>query len=49
MEGVKMCLSSQMAVLFEADIQKLIPRYKRLNSDGDYVEKLLKYVCIFCT
>jgi hypothetical protein len=39
MEGVKTWLSSQAADLFDAGINKLIPRYKCLNSDGDYVEK----------
>jgi hypothetical protein len=47
MEGVKTWLSSQAADFFDTGIQKLIPRYKCLNSDGDYVEKYLKHVRIF--
>jgi hypothetical protein len=39
MEGVKTWLSSQAADFFDTGTQKLIPRYKRLNSGGDYVEK----------
>jgi hypothetical protein len=46
-EGVKKWLSSQAADFFHKGIQKLIPRYKCLNSGGDYVEKHLKYVRIF--
>jgi hypothetical protein len=49
MEGVKTWLSSMAADFFDTGIQKLIPRYdKCLNSGGDYVEKQLKYVLIFC-
>jgi transposase len=48
MEGVKKWLSSQAADFFDTGIQKLIPRYKYLNSGSDYVEKQLKYVRIFC-
>jgi hypothetical protein len=33
---------------FDTGIQKLIPQQdKYLNSSGDYVEKWLKYLCIF--
>jgi hypothetical protein len=39
MEGVKTWLSSKVAGFFDTGIQKLIPRYKCLNSNGDYVEK----------
>jgi transposase len=39
MEAVKMWLSSQAADFFGTSVQKLIPRYKCLNSGGDYVEK----------
>jgi hypothetical protein len=39
MEGVKPWLSSQAADFFDTGIQKLIHRYKCLNSSGDYVEK----------
>jgi hypothetical protein len=50
MEGVKMWLSSQAADFFDTGTQKLIPQYdKGLNSSGDYIEKYLKYVRIFCT
>jgi hypothetical protein len=49
MEGVKTRLSSQAADFFDTGIQKFIPRYdKCLSSSGDYIEKYLKYVCIFC-
>jgi hypothetical protein len=48
MDGVKTCLSSQVADFFEIGIQKLISRYdKCLNSSGNYVEKQLKDVPIF--
>jgi hypothetical protein len=47
MEGVKTWLSSQAADYSDTGIQKLISRYKCLNSGGDYVEKQLKYVIIF--
>jgi hypothetical protein len=36
MEGVKMWLSSMVADFFDTGIQKLIPRYRCLNSGGDY-------------
>jgi hypothetical protein len=39
MEGVKTWLSSMAADFFDTGIQKRIPRYKCLNSGGDYVEK----------
>jgi transposase len=39
MEGVNTRLSSQEPDFFDTGIQKLIPRYKCHNSDGDYVEK----------
>jgi hypothetical protein len=39
MEGVKTWLSSLATDFFDTGIQKLIPRYKYLNSGGDYVEK----------
>jgi polysaccharide deacetylase 2 family uncharacterized protein YibQ len=39
MEGVKTWLSSQAADFFDTGIQKLIPRYKCLNSSDNYVEK----------
>jgi hypothetical protein len=39
MEGVKTWLSSQAADFFDTGIQKLVPRYKCLNSGGDYTEK----------
>jgi hypothetical protein len=49
MEGVKTWMSSMAAEFFDTGIQKLIPRYdKYLSSGGDYVEKQLKYVLIFC-
>jgi histone-lysine N-methyltransferase SETMAR len=38
-EGVKTWLSSQAADFFDTGIQKLIPRYKSLNSGDDDVEK----------
>jgi hypothetical protein len=44
MEGVKMWLSSQAADFLDTGIQKLLPLCKRLNSDGDYVEK---YAVVF--
>jgi hypothetical protein len=47
MEGVKMWLSLQAADFFDTGIQKLIRRYKCLSSGSGYVEKLLKYVCVF--
>jgi histone-lysine N-methyltransferase SETMAR len=48
MEGAKTWLSSQMADFFDIGKKKTIPRYdKCLNSGGDYVEKLHKYVNIF--
>jgi hypothetical protein len=44
-----MWISSYASDFSDTGIQKLIPRYdKCLNSGGDYIEKLLKYVCIFC-
>jgi hypothetical protein len=44
-EGIKTSLSSQVADFFDTGIQKPIPRYGTcLNSDGNYVEKQLKYV-----
>jgi hypothetical protein len=39
MRGAKTWLSSQAADFFGKFTQKLIPRYKCLNSGGDYVEK----------
>jgi hypothetical protein len=39
MENVKMWPNSQAADFFDTGIQKPIPRYKCLNSGGDYVEK----------
>jgi hypothetical protein len=39
MEGVKTWLSSVEADFFDTGIQKLIPRYKYLNSRGEYIEK----------
>jgi hypothetical protein len=49
MEDVKTWLSSQVADFFDTGIQKLIPQYdKCLNASGDYIEKLLKHVRIFC-
>jgi hypothetical protein len=39
MEDVKTWLSSQAADFFDTGLQKLISRYKCLNSGGDYVEK----------
>jgi hypothetical protein len=38
MEDVKTWLSSQAADFFDTGNQKLIPRYKCLNSSDDYVE-----------
>jgi hypothetical protein len=38
MEGVQTWLSSQAADVFDAGIQKRIPRHRYLNSCGDYVE-----------
>jgi hypothetical protein len=48
MAGVKTRLSSQAADSFDRGIQKLVPRYKCLNSVSDYVENELKCVRIFC-
>jgi hypothetical protein len=39
MEDVKTWMSSQAADFFDTGIQKLILRYKCLDSGGDYVEK----------
>jgi hypothetical protein len=40
MEGVKMWLSSQVALFFDIYLQKLIPRHNKcLNCGDDYVEK----------
>jgi hypothetical protein len=39
MEGVKSWLSSQAADFYDTGIQELFPRYKCLNSGGDYVGK----------
>jgi hypothetical protein len=39
MEDVKTWLSSQAADVLDKGLQKLIPRYKCLNSGGDNVEK----------
>jgi hypothetical protein len=39
MQGAKTWLSSQAADFFDTGIQKLIPRYKCLNSGGGYAEK----------
>jgi hypothetical protein len=39
MEGVKAWLSPMAADFFDTGLQKRIPRYKCLNSGGDYVEK----------
>jgi hypothetical protein len=39
MEVVKTWLSSQAADFFDTGIQKLVPRYKCLNSGSDNVEK----------
>jgi hypothetical protein len=36
------------ADFFETGIQKIIPPYERINSGGDYVDKYLYSVCIFC-
>lgn len=47
MEGVKMCLSSQAADIFDTDIQKLIPLYKFLSSDTDYADRYVM-VGILC-
>jgi hypothetical protein len=48
-EGVKTWLRPQAADFFDTGMQKLIPRYdKCLNFGGDYVEKQIKYVRIFC-
>jgi hypothetical protein len=49
MEGARAWLSSRAADFFDTGIlvQKLIPRYKCLNSGDDYVQKKLKYVRIF--
>jgi histone-lysine N-methyltransferase SETMAR len=48
MEGVKTWLSSQAINFFDTGIQNLIPRYKCIGSNSDYVENYLKYVRIFC-
>jgi hypothetical protein len=48
MVGVKMQLSSHAADFYDTVIQKLIPRYKCLNSSGYFVEKQLEHVHIFC-
>jgi hypothetical protein len=43
-------LSSQAADFFDTSIQNLIPQYGKCPIfGGDYVEKWLSYVCIFCT
>jgi hypothetical protein len=42
MEGVKTWLSSQAADFFDTGIQKLLLRYKCLNSGGDYIEEYEK-------
>jgi histone-lysine N-methyltransferase SETMAR len=39
MESAKTWLSSMAADFFDIGTQKIIPRYKCLNSGGDYVEK----------
>jgi hypothetical protein len=39
MEDIKTWLSSQATDFFDTGTQKCIPRYKCLNSGGDYVEK----------
>jgi histone-lysine N-methyltransferase SETMAR len=39
MEGVKTWLSSMATDFFDTGIKKRIPRYKCLNSGGDYIEK----------
>jgi hypothetical protein len=49
MEGVKTWLSSQVADSFDIGTQEFISWYNNcLSSSGDYVEKQLKYVHIFC-
>jgi hypothetical protein len=48
MEVVETWLSSLAEDFFDTSIQELIPRYKCLNSGGDYVEKKFRYVRIFC-
>jgi hypothetical protein len=48
MKGIKTWLSKQLGDFSDTGIEKLIPRCNNcLNSSGDYVEKQLKYVCIF--
>jgi histone-lysine N-methyltransferase SETMAR len=38
-EAVNTWFASQVASLYDAGIQKLVPRYKCLNNGGNYVEK----------
>jgi len=39
MDGVKTWLHNLAAPFFDEGLQKLVPRYKCLNVDGNYVEK----------
>ena len=46
-----LCTVGQAAFWYEEGISKLVSRYKRLNVQGDYVEKKVKVcdkTCIFC-
>jgi hypothetical protein len=48
-ESIKTWLNEQLADFSDTGIEKLIPQCNKcLSSSGDYVEKQLKYVCIFC-
>jgi hypothetical protein len=38
-EAVNTWSASQAASFYDANIQKLVPRYKCLNNGGNYVEK----------
>ena len=39
MDGVNIWLYDSAAPFFDEWLQKLVPRYKCLNADGNYVEK----------
>jgi hypothetical protein len=47
MEGDKKWLGSEAEDFFDTGKQKLIPRYKCINSGGDYVENILSMYVIF--
>jgi hypothetical protein len=49
MDGEQNWLSTQPATFYDAEIVNLMSRYdKRLNSKGDYVDKLSNNVSKFC-